>query len=73
MKMKSIRIDFPAEGISINDRDIPALIAAALMAGKDKASTAGGQVLHAAAVACSKASYVEEYDDRFGGPVFYIP
>lgn len=71
-KMKSIRLDFPAEGISLKNDEIAHLIAAALMAGTDKATKKGKPVLKAAAVAARSAN-VEEFDNRFGTPVFYIP
>jgi len=71
-KMKSIRLDFPAEGLSIKNSEIAPLIAAALMAGVDKATKKGKPVLKAAALAARVAT-VEEFDDRFGHPVFYVP
>jgi hypothetical protein len=71
-KMKSIRLDFPAEGISIKNEEIAHLIAAALMAGTDKATKKGKPVLKAAAMAARSAN-VDEYDNRFGSPVFYVP
>lgn len=71
-KMKSIQLNFPAEGISLKNEEIAHLIAAALMAGAEKATKKGKPVLKAAAVAARSAN-VEEYDDRFGSPVFYVP
>lgn len=73
MKMKSIRLDFPAENLSINNGDLLCILRDAL---QDKARTTSNLGVMNAAIAMSHSvanSDVDEYDDRYGGPVFYIP
>lgn len=73
MQMKSIRIDFPAIGISISNADIPALVAAALMNAADMNENKGGAAALETMARAATNSAVYEYDSKYGGPVFYIP
>jgi hypothetical protein len=70
--MKSVRLDFPAEGISLSNEQITHVIAAGLASAASKSNKAGKSVLKAAAVAARSAS-VDEFDNRFGHPIFYVP
>lgn len=71
-KMLSVRLDFPADKFPVPAEKLPALLMAALLNATDlNKNTKGNEALRRVAMQ-SKVS-VDEYDDRYGGPVFYIP
>jgi hypothetical protein len=73
MKMKSIQLDFPAEGISISDESIRDLLTGVLrLASEGPFEKVDLFVLKSLSDA-AKESCVYSYDDRYGSPVFYIP
>lgn len=70
---KSIRLDFPAAGLAISDRELIILLQDCFLAAATSGTTKGRQQ---AALKLSRAAsfaQVNSYDDRYGGPVFYIP
>lgn len=73
MKMKSIRLDFPAEGLSLGDREILIAVQDAFLVLATASTTAGrrrvGETLARAVV----GARVDAYDDALGSPVFYVP
>lgn len=71
--MKSIRLDFPAAGLSLSNSEILTVMQDAFL---HMATHAKSEGRRGAAFALSRATAdaeVHEYDDRYGGPVFYIP
>jgi len=73
MKCKSIRIDFPVKRLSVSNKQLLDILSWALAAHAAETSNEGEA--RAAAVMAASACHarVDEYDDRDGGPVFYIP
>lgn len=70
---KSIRLDFPADMINLSDQELLALMQDCFLAGMTSGTTKARQ---RAALSLSQAvskACVKDYDDRYGGPVFYIP
>lgn len=70
---KSIRLDFPALGLSLSDDELLTLIQdcfiAAATSNTTRARREAAQVLARAVV----GAQVNHFDDRLGGPVFYVP
>lgn len=70
---KSIRLDFPAAGVSLSDHEILVLLQDALIAAATSKTTRGRQIVAAKLASAAARTHVDSYDDRYGGPVFYIP
>jgi hypothetical protein len=73
MDMKSIRLDFPAAGLSISNHEIIVLLQDALIAAATSGASKGRREAARALAAAVAQADINEYDDRYGGPVFYIP
>jgi len=72
---KSIRLDFPAADLSVSDRDLIVVLQDALLLYATNPNATNQGKLRAS-IRLNQAvarAQVDNYDDRFGGPVFYIP
>lgn len=72
-QMKSIRLDIPASALSISNDDLLALMQDAFLQAATSHISKGYREAAAALSKATSEAKVNSYDDRYGGPVFYVP
>lgn len=73
MNCRSIRLDFPADGLAISDAEVIVLLQDALIQAATSNISQGKRDAAKKLAKAVSAARVERYDDRYGSPVFYIP
>jgi hypothetical protein len=73
MNCRSIRLDFPADGLSISDKEVLILIQDCFIAAATSGTTIGRREAAMKLAKAASEARVERYDNRYGSPVFYVP
>lgn len=73
MNCRSIRLDFPADGLAISDAEVLQLIQDAFIYCATAQISRGKQDAARRLAKATSLTRVERYDDRYGSPVFYVP